>query len=105
MKTCKEYDMLVPQSRLQNIPSPALDRVRHPNIINRLGHGTALDLAGTPFHYIVLEYLAGGELAARCRNQPFTIERALFYLEQVCNGLAHAHECGVIHRDIKPSNL
>jgi len=47
----------------------ALDRVRHPNIINRLGHGTALDLAGTPFHYIVLEYLAGGELAARCRNQ------------------------------------
>src|SRR2546421_2688785 len=83
----------------------ALDRVRHPNIINRLGHGTALDLAGTPFHYIVLEYLAGGELAARCRNQPFTIERALFYLEQVCNGLAHAHECGVIHRDIKPSNL
>lgn len=83
----------------------ALDRVRHPNIISRLGHGTALDLAGTPFHYIVLEYLAGGELAARCRHQPFTIERALFYLEQVCNGLAHAHECGVIHRDIKPQNL
>ena len=33
----------------------ALDRVRHPNIINRLGHGTAIDLAGTTFHYIVLE--------------------------------------------------
>ena len=31
----------------------ALDRVRHPNIISRLGHGTAIDLAGTPFHYIV----------------------------------------------------
>jgi serine/threonine protein kinase len=83
----------------------ALDRVRHPNIISRLGHGTALDLAGTPFHYLVLEYLAGGELAARVRHQPFTIERALFYLEQVCNGLAHAHDCGVIHRDIKPQNL
>jgi serine/threonine protein kinase len=25
----------------------ALDRVRHPNIISRLGHGTALDLNGT----------------------------------------------------------
>jgi serine/threonine protein kinase len=35
----------------------ALDRVRHPNVINRLGHGTAIDLAGTTFHYIVLEYL------------------------------------------------
>ena len=34
----------------------ALDRVRHPNIISRLGHGTAIDLDGTTFHYIVLEY-------------------------------------------------
>jgi serine/threonine protein kinase len=83
----------------------ALDRVRHPNIISRLGHGTAIDLAGTAFHYIVLEYLAGGELGARVRQQPFTLERALFYLEQVCSGLAYAHECGVIHRDIKPQNL
>jgi serine/threonine protein kinase len=83
----------------------ALDRVRHPHIISRLGHGTAIDLAGTAFHYIVLEYLAGGELGARVRHQPFTLERALFYLEQVCSGLAHAHACGVIHRDIKPQNL
>jgi serine/threonine-protein kinase len=83
----------------------ALDRVRHPHIISRLGHGTAIDLAGTPFHYIVLEYLAGGELGARVRHQPFSLERTLFYLEQVCSGLAYAHECGVIHRDIKPQNL
>jgi serine/threonine protein kinase len=83
----------------------ALDRVRHPHIISRLGHGTAIDLAGTAFHYIVLEYLAGGELGARVRSQPFSLERALFYLEQVCSGLAHAHDCGVIHRDIKPQNL
>jgi serine/threonine protein kinase len=83
----------------------AIDRVRHPNIISRLGHGTAIDLAGTAFHYIVLEYLAGGELGARVRHQPFSLERALFYLEQVCSGLAHAHDCGVIHRDIKPQNL
>jgi serine/threonine protein kinase len=83
----------------------ALDRVRHPNIISRLGHGTAIDLSGTPFHYIVLEYLAGGELGARVRQQPFSLERALFYLEQVCSGLAHAHDCDVIHRDIKPQNL
>src|SRR5215210_55919 len=83
----------------------ALDRVRHPNIISRLGHGTAIDLVGTAFHYIVLEYLAGGELGARVRQQPFSLERALFYLEQVCSGLAHAHRCGVIHRDIKPQNL
>ena len=83
----------------------ALDRVRHPNIISRLGHGTAIDLAGTTFHYIVLEYLSGGDMAALSRSRPLPIEKTLFYLEQVCSGLAHAHQCGVIHRDIKPQNL
>ncbi len=83
----------------------ALDRVRHPNVINRLGHGTAIDLAGTTFHYIVLEYLPGGDMFALTRTHPLSITRALHYLEQVCSGLAHAHKCGVIHRDIKPQNL
>ncbi len=44
----------------------ALDRVRHPNIISRLGHGTARDLRSTIFHYLVLEYLSGGDLAKSC---------------------------------------
>ena len=83
----------------------ALDRVRHPNIISRLGHGTAIDLTGTTFHYIVLEYLSGGDMSALARQHALSIDKALFYLEQVCSGLAHAHECGVIHRDIKPQNL
>lgn len=83
----------------------ALDRVRHPNIISRLGHGTAIDLTSTAFHYIVLEYLGGGDLSLLCRGQPLKLDRALFYMQQICAGLAHAHECGVIHRDIKPQNL
>jgi serine/threonine protein kinase len=83
----------------------ALDRVRHQYIISRLGHGTAIDLDGTEFHYIVLEYLPGGDMAALSRHNPLPIERVLGYLEQVCSGLAHAHACGVIHRDIKPQNL
>lgn len=83
----------------------ALDRVRHPNVINRLGHGTAIDLAGTTFHYMVLEYLPGGDMLAFTKTKPLSIQRALFYLEQICSGLAHAHRCGVIHRDIKPQNL
>lgn len=83
----------------------ALDRVRHPNIISRLGHGTAIDLSGTTFHYIVLEYLAGGDMFALSRQRALPLDKALFYLEQVCSGLAYAHECGVIHRDIKPQNL
>ena len=83
----------------------ALDRVRHPNVINRLGHGTAIDLAGQTFHYLVLEYLPGGDLASLCRGNPLPLDRAIFYLRQVCDGLAHAHDHGVIHRDVKPQNL
>ena len=100
-------DEALEHTLIQNFQNEAvaLDRVRHPHIISRLGHGTAIDLGGTTFHYIVLEYLSGGDMAALSRSKPLSLERALFYLEQVCSGLAHAHEGGVIHRDIKPQNL
>lgn len=102
-----EQDPDLERTLIQNFQNEAiaLDRVRHPNIISRLGHGTAIDLNGTAFHYIVLEYLGGGDLSKLSRSEPLTLERALTYLKQVCAGLAHAHECGVIHRDIKPQNL
>jgi serine/threonine protein kinase len=83
----------------------ALDRVRHPNIISRLGHGTAIDLSGRTFHYLVVEYLSGGDLQTLILRHPLPLDGALFYLEQVCKGLGHAHKHGVIHRDIKPQNL
>lgn len=102
-----EIDQSLEQTLLENFRNEAvaLDRVRHPQIISRLGHGTAIDLVGRTFHYIVLEYMAGGDLAALCRRQPLTLGHTLFYLEQVCNGLAYAHAQEVIHRDIKPHNL
>ncbi len=83
----------------------ALDRVRHPNIISRLGHGSARDLRNTIFHYLVLEYLPGGDLSKACRENQLTLKKSLDYLEQVCAGLGHAHKNGIIHRDIKPQNL
>ncbi len=83
----------------------ALDRVRHPNIISRLGHGTARDLKGSVFHYLVLEYLSGGNLQSLLRRRKIELPEALEYIEQICAGLAHAHSRGIIHRDIKPQNL
>jgi len=87
------------------IEATALDRVRHPNIISRLGHGTARDLRGTVFHYLVLEYLAGGDLQKFVRQHKVTPEQAFGFIEQVAAGLGHAHSRGIIHRDIKPQNL
>jgi serine/threonine protein kinase len=83
----------------------ALDRVRHPHIIQRLGHGTAADLEGVPFHYLVLEYMPGGDLWSLCRKQSVSLDDALFYFQQVAEALAYAHSQRVIHRDIKPNNL
>jgi serine/threonine protein kinase len=83
----------------------ALDRVRHPNIISRLGHGTARDLEGITFHYLVLEYMQGGDLQKCARESPLSLKQSLKYIEQVCAGLRHAHQHNVIHRDIKPQNL
>ena len=83
----------------------ALDRVRHPNIIQRLGHGTAADLQGVAFHYLVLEYMPGGDLWSLCRKRPVSLDDALFYFQQVAEALAFAHSQRVIHRDIKPNNL
>src|SRR5258708_34552460 len=63
----------------------AVDRVRHPNIVRRLGHGSAVDLNGTIFHYLIFEYLSGGDLRERCHGQPLSLDELLFYLNQVCS--------------------
>ena len=83
----------------------ALDLVRHANIIRRLGHGTAADLRNVPFHYLVLEYMPGGDLLALCRRKQLSLGDVLFYFKQVAEALAYAHSQGVIHRDMKPNNL
>jgi serine/threonine protein kinase len=83
----------------------ALDRVRHPNIISRLGHGTARDLQARVFHYLLLEYMAGGNIQMLVGQGRIEMPEALRYIEQICAGLGHAHKHSVIHRDIKPQNL
>lgn len=86
----------------------ALDAVRHPHIILRWGHGTAADLLGVPFHYLVLEYMPGGDLLRLCRQRPgnaLPLDEALRYFQQVCAALAYAHRQGIIHRDLKPNNF
>ncbi|MEW6129302.1 MAG: serine/threonine protein kinase [Acidobacteriota bacterium] len=83
----------------------ALDKVRHPHIIRRLGHGTAIDLGGKLFHYLVLEYMPGGDLMSLCKKRPLSLNEVMLYFEQVAEALAYAHSQQVIHRDIKPKNL
>ncbi len=57
-------------------------------------------------YYIVMEYMAGGSLEARL-GEGGTVppEEAVRIAAEVCDGLACAHEDGVVHCDLKPANV
>jgi urea transport system substrate-binding protein len=57
-------------------------------------------------HYLVLEYVAGGDLRERLAGQrPLRALEATQALIDACKGVGAAHAAGLIHRDIKPANL
>ena len=56
--------------------------------------------------FIVMELLEGEELRRLiARHAPLTLEEKLAIVRQICDGLHHAHQNGVVHRDIKPANI
>jgi len=56
--------------------------------------------------YLVMEYLAGVNLQQLvARSGPLSVEAAVSVAVQVCHGLAHAHDRGLVHRDVKPANV
>ena len=79
----------------------ALARMGHPNIAQVYDAGTTDD--GRP--YFVMELVEGRSLTAYCDERRLTLEQRLELFGQVCRGVQHAHQKGVIHRDLKPSNV
>ncbi len=56
--------------------------------------------------YIVMELMAGGDLAAMVAvNGPLPVSAAADFVLQACLGLSEAHALGIVHRDVKPANL
>jgi len=55
--------------------------------------------------YAVTELLEGESLADRLRTGPLHPQKAVEVASQIADGLAAAHEKGIIHRDIKPDNI
>ena len=73
----------------------------HPNIAHVYDAGTA-DI-GRP--YFVMEYVEGLSVTEYCDRNRLGIEDRLDLFRQVCDGVHHAHQRGIIHRDIKASNI
>lgn len=75
--------------------------VIHPNVIPI--HSVASD--GT-VPYLVMAYVRGGSLQTRLENEgPLPLVETLRIGSQIAEGLAAAHDQGLVHRDIKPENV
>ncbi|HTA70297.1 MAG TPA: protein kinase [Bryobacteraceae bacterium] len=55
--------------------------------------------------YLVTEFVDGGTLKAWAQRQPRNWEDVAQLLTGVADGLAAAHQAGILHRDIKPDNI
>jgi serine/threonine protein kinase len=79
----------------------AAGQLAHQNIV----HTYDIDTDGKT-HYIVMEYVPGKNLQEIVKAEgPLGYRRAADYIAQAADGLAYAHEAGLVHRDVKPANL
>jgi eukaryotic-like serine/threonine-protein kinase len=78
----------------------AAGKLNHPNIVTTFDFGEEGDLA-----YLAMELLEGTDLRTRLKKGPLPTVEAVDIAVQVADGLAFAHERGVVHRDIKPANI
>jgi serine/threonine protein kinase len=79
----------------------ALALMDHPNIAKVLDAGATE--TGRP--YFVMELVRGIKITDYCDENNFSTAARLELFIQVCQGIQHAHQKGIIHRDIKPSNI
>jgi serine/threonine-protein kinase len=82
-----------------------LMRLRSPHVAALYDVGNLdADRGGLPF--IVLEYLDGTDLGVMIDERGRAPWRdALAWCADACDGVADAHDLGVVHRDLKPSNI
>jgi serine/threonine protein kinase/dipeptidyl aminopeptidase/acylaminoacyl peptidase len=55
--------------------------------------------------FIAMEYVEGKTLSEIVQAETLAIKKVLDIAIQVCDGLAAAHERGIVHRDIKSENI
>jgi tRNA A-37 threonylcarbamoyl transferase component Bud32 len=84
-----------------NQEARAVAKLSNPNVVAVIDAG---EDNGRP--YIVLEYIQGETLKQRIsRVGALDATEALAYSLEIAQGLAVAHEMGIVHRDVKPQNV
>ncbi|MFC4076365.1 protein kinase domain-containing protein [Salinithrix halophila] len=84
-----------------NREAKAAASMSHPNVVNVYDAGK-----DGSTHYMIMEYMEGASLMDLIQERgSLSPEEAIAIAIQICNGLAHAHQHGIVHRDIKPHNI
>jgi hypothetical protein len=78
----------------------AASRLRHERCLRAYGFGS-----DSGHVYIAYEYVGGQTLRDAMRSGELSDAEAVEAAAQILEGLAHAHQLGIIHRDVKPSNV
>jgi hypothetical protein len=78
----------------------AAARLRHPACQRAYGFGR-----DSRHVYIAYEYVPGRTFREALRSGELDDQATIEAVRQVLEGLAHAHERGIVHRDVKPSNI
>lgn len=87
-------------SRLQREAQSAAS-LSHPHVVQIHDHGV-----GPEHAYLVFEFIDGYTLRDVINgNGPLSPRQALNLLDPVVEGLAAAHNAGLVHRDVKPENV
>src|SRR5438105_2000984 len=74
--------------------------LNHPNIVTIFELGQV-----DTTYYIAMELVEGELLRDMLAGGPIPLQKAIPIAAQAADGLAKAHEAGVVHRDLKPENL
>jgi serine/threonine protein kinase len=75
-------------------------KLNHPNVVSVHDFGEYCDQP-----YIVMEMVRGKSLYHSARGKKVDARQAGRIVRDICHGLAHAHEQGILHRDLKPANV
>jgi serine/threonine-protein kinase len=76
-------------------------KITHPGVVRIFDFWEA-----GPLYFVTMEWLEGSDLRSEVKRRgPFPIPVAMRIGIQLFDGLAAAHEVGVVHRDIKPHNV
>ena len=86
----------------------AASALDHPNIavVHEIGT-TAVepDGSGAGRLFIAMAYYSGETIKKKLTRGSLAVADAIDYAAQTADGLAAAHEAGIVHRDIKPANV